>query len=103
MEESKGLEHPGLGTPTKGVREGAGLPRSPSPTPLPPYLCRDAAELGVFAALVPALLVIVYQVLGTAPRVHLLHAGLCLPAHQPAAGRQGVSTGALFPPQSRAA
>lgn len=32
MEESKGLEHPGLCTPTKGVLKGAGAPTAPTPS-----------------------------------------------------------------------
>lgn len=90
MEESKGL-----GRARAGASHGQG--RSFSPTtaiPALPYLGRDAPELGVFAALVGAVLrVPLCDVLGTVIGVHLCHALLRLPTHQPAAGRGGLSPG----------
>lgn len=83
MEESRGLGR-ARGWSISRAR-GELLPHRCHPSTA--YLGRDAPELGVFAAAVGAVLVPLCDVVGTAIGVHLCHALLRLPTHQPAAGR----------------
>lgn len=82
MEESKGL-----GRARAGASQGQEKSCIPTAIPALPYLGRDAPKLGVFAAVVGAVLVTLCEVLGAVIGVYLCHALLRLPTHQPTAGR----------------
>lgn len=89
MEKSKGL-----GRSRAGLSQGRASP--PAMVLELSYLGRNAPELRVFAAIMPAVVLLVCEIAGAAMGVHLLHALLCLPPHQPTEGRQGVNPGPAF-------
>lgn len=94
MEESKSL-----GRARARASQGQGKSFSPTAIPSLPYLGRDAPKLGVFAAVMGAVLVPLCEVLSTLIGVHLCHALLRLPTHQPTAGEvRDEPRGQLLPP-----